>query len=161
TSPATGGIEVRWLGRPKLYPHLPVFLGSAGVRVHRPQAYWVPSTKPEVIARLKLHGIRVETQSTPRSLRVEMYRLVDPQPQPGEGVHPYEGRHTLKTGVMAETRTETFAAGSARVATDQPLGELAMALLEPQCDDSLFAWGFFLEVLQRTEYIEGYALAPL
>ena len=89
-----------------------------------------------------------------------MYRLVNPQPQPGEGVHPFEGRHTLKTGVQAETRTEMFPAGSVRVPADQPLGDLAMALLEPASNDSLFAWGFFLEILQRTEYIEGYTLAP-
>jgi hypothetical protein len=36
-----------------------------------------------------------------------------------------------------------------------------MALLEPQCEDSLFAWGFFPEILQQTEYIEGYVIAPL
>jgi hypothetical protein len=27
--------------------------------------------------------------------------------------------------------------------------------------DSLFGWGFFNEILQRTEYIEGYVIAPL
>jgi hypothetical protein len=52
-------------------------------------------------------------------------------------------------------------AGSIRVPTDQPFGDLAMILLEPQSEDSLFAWGFFNEVLQRVEYIEGYAMAPL
>jgi hypothetical protein len=36
-----------------------------------------------------------------------------------------------------------------------------VALLEPEGNDSLFAWGFFLEILQRTEYIEGYVLAPM
>ncbi len=45
--------------------------------------------------------------------------------------------------------------------TDQPLGDLAVALLEPQSSDSFLAWGFFLEILQRTEYIEGYVLAPM
>jgi len=25
----------------------------------------------------------------------------------------------------------------------------------------LFAWGFFLELLQRTEYMEGYVVAPM
>ena len=40
-------------------------------------------------------------------------------------------------------------------------GELAVIMLEPQSKDSLFAWGFFNEILQRTEYIEGYVVAPL
>ena len=27
--------------------------------------------------------------------------------------------------------------------------------------ESLFGWGFFTEILSRTEYIEGYAIAPM
>ena len=36
-----------------------------------------------------------------------------------------------------------------------------MVLLEPESQDSFFAWGFFLEALQRTEYMEGYVIAPM
>jgi hypothetical protein len=160
-SPASGGTEIRWLGKPRLYAELPVVLDKPGVELKRPKAYWIPATKPEVIARLKWHGIRMETLPSARTARVEMYRLVNPQPQRNDRFHPFESRHTLKTGVKAEVRTETFPIGSVRVPTDQPLGNLALALLEPECHDSLFAWGFFLEILQRTEYIEGYAIAPL
>jgi hypothetical protein len=48
-----------------------------------------------------------------------------------------------------------------RVPTDQPLGDWSTLLLEPESDESFFAWGMFPEVLQRVEYIEGYAIAPL
>lgn len=160
-SPATGTKEIRWLGTPKLYSGLPITLEKPDVEVARPKAYWVPVTKPEIIARLKLHGIRMETQPTPRTVTLEMYRLVNPQPQTNDGFHPYESRYTLKADVKAQTRQELFPAGSVRVPTAQPLGDLAVALLEPQSEDSLFAWGFFLEILQRTEYIEGYVLAPM
>ena len=34
-------------------------------------------------------------------------------------------------------------------------------MLEPECSDSLFQWGYFSEVLQRTEYFEGYVMEPL
>jgi hypothetical protein len=159
-SPASGVKEVRWLGTPKLYKDLSVTGDKPGVVLPRPKAYWVPITKPEVIERLKLHGIQMETLAQPNTVTVEMYRLVDPQPAPGEGFHPFESRYTLKTGVRAELRTETFPAGSVRVPTDQPLGDLAVIMLEPQSKDSLLAWGFFPEILQRTEYIEGYVLAP-
>ncbi|MCH8328009.1 MAG: carboxypeptidase, partial [Candidatus Marinimicrobia bacterium] len=27
--------------------------------------------------------------------------------------------------------------------------------------DSFFSWGFFLEILQRAEYVEGYVMEPL
>jgi len=160
-SPAMETNQVRWLGTPKFYSGLPIALERPDVEVARPKAYWVPVTKPEVIARLKLHGIRIETQQTARTMTLEMYRLLNPQPQTNEGFHPYEGRYTLKTGVKAEIRQEFFPAGSVRVPTAQPLGDLAVALLEPQSNDSFLAWGFFLEILQRTEYIEGYVLAPI
>lgn len=160
-SPATGRSEIRWLGTPRFYPQVPVTLHKPSVEVARPKAYWVPVSKPEVVARLKLHGIQMETLTAPRTLTVEMYRLANPQSQTNRGFHPFEGRHTLTTGVKAERRQETFFPGSVRVPTDQPLGDLAVALLEPQCNDSFLAWGFFLEILQRTEYIEGYVLAPM
>lgn len=160
-SPATGASEVRWLGTPKLYRSVPVTLKQPEKQLRRPKAYWVPVTKPDVIARLGLHGIQMETLAAPRSITLEMYRLTNPQPQPNSGTHPFEGRHTLRAEVKAERREETFPAGSVRVPADQPLGDLAMSLLEPECSDSLFAWGFFLELLQRTEYIEGYVMAPM
>ena len=42
----------------------------------------------------------------------------------------------------------------------QPLGVLAVLLLEPASPDSFFQWGFFLEVIQRTEYVEAYIMEP-
>lgn len=157
-SPASGVKEVRWLGTPKTYENLTIHVNTKpGVELRRPKAYWVPVTKPDVIVRLKLHGIRVEEQPRAEARALEMYRLVDPAP----AAKPFEGRHLVTTKVKPEARTETFPAGSVRVPTDQPLGDLAIALLEPESNDSLFAWGFFPEILQRTEYIEGYFMAPM
>lgn len=156
-SPASGAKEVRWLGRPRLFPKLPVYEDKSGVRLRRPKAYWVPVTKPEVVERLRLHGVQMETLVSARTVRVELYRLVDPKP----AAEPFEGHFALKTGVKPETHTETFPAGSVRVPLDQPLGDLAVLLLEPESDDSFLAWGFFTEILQRTEYIEGYVVAPM
>jgi hypothetical protein len=86
-----------------------------------------------------------------------MYRLVNPK----ASAEPFEGHFTFTTGVKSEMRRETFPVGSVRVHTDQPLGDLAVVMLEPESRDSLFAWGFFNEILQRTEYIEGYVVAPM
>ena len=65
------------------------------------------------------------------------------------------------TGLRHERRTETYPPGSIRVSTDQPLGALVAYLLEPESDDSFFAWGFFTDILQRVEYMEPYAIAPM
>ena len=42
-----------------------------------------------------------------------------------------------------------------------PFGDLVCALLEPASEDSFFSWGFFLEIVQTTEYVEGYVMEPM
>ena len=156
-SPASGAKEVRWLGTPKTYPGIPVRRDEPGILLRRPKAYVVPATKPEVIKRLQWHGIRMQKFVHPTVLPVSMYRLVNSR----SDSTPYEGRHRTTTDVALEEHEWEFPAGSVRISTDQPLGDLAVVLLEPQSTDSFVAWGFFPEVLQRTEYIEGYVIAPL
>ena len=154
-SPISGINEVRWLGTPKTYK-IKVFRDKSALTLQRPIAYYVPVTKPEVIERLKMHGIRMEVLKESQTVSVQMCRLIDAK----LAADPFEG-HQLPTitGVKWEGRDEVFPAGSVRVPTDQPLGNLAMIMLEPQSSDSLLGWGFFPEIFQRTEYIEGYAIA--
>lgn len=169
-SPASGAKEVRWLGTPKLYKDLPVHWSTKpGAVLQRPKAYIVPSTKKEVIARLDLHGIQslIRTGTIGRIVGSPMqswfgpgetYQIVDPKP----AAQPFEGRYQMTAKIVRVQHAELIpATGGILVPTDQPLGNLAMALLEPECNDSLFAWGFFPEILQRTEYIEGYVVAPM
>jgi hypothetical protein len=160
-SPASGRQEVRWTGQPKTYRDVPFIDDKPGAVLSRPKAYWVPVTKPEVIERLRLHGVQFETITEPRTLSLEMARLVKPVPKPGEGFHPFEGRYTITTDTAVEAHSETFPPGSIHIPTDQPLGDLVVVLLDPKSADSFLAWGFFPEILQRVEYIEGYVIAPL
>lgn len=157
TSPATGAPEIRWLGKP-VNTRIKLFGEVPDIRIAMPRAWWVPATRPDVIAKLRLHGVAVEPLDAPRTVPVEMVRLVDPKLVPRAN----EGHVELTVGAVTRAvRPETFPAGSVRVPADQPLGELAAMLLEPESPESLLAWGEFPEILQRTEYIEGYALAPL
>ena len=136
---------------------MPVFVQAPDTVVTLPAAWWVPATKPEVIARLRLHGIAFETLTEPRTMGVDMVRLVEPKlGAANEGHIPLTAK-----GFVHARRTETFPAGSVRVPSAQPLGLLAAAMLEPESPDSLLAWNFFPEILMRTEYIEGYVIAPL
>jgi len=157
-SAASGRDEVRWDGKPGKPIQLPLYRSTPGAVVERPAAYWVPATKPEVIALLKLHGVEMEIIDQPRTVGVEMIRLKDAKP----GAFVIEGRVRVAAAVASrERRQETYPAGSARIPTDQPLGTFAMLLLEPESDETLIGWGFFNEITQRTEYIEGYAIAPM
>lgn len=156
-SSASGGKITRYLGRPGPTVSVPVYGSEPGLQIDVAKAYWVPATKSEVIAKLKLHGVRVESITEARTVDVEMIRL-----DGFRNVGLSEGRMMYApTGLKRERRRETFPPGSVRVSTDQPLGVLAVALLEPENEDSLFAWGFFAEILSRVEYMEPYAIAPM
>ena len=92
-----------------------------------------------------------------RRLDLEAYRLQDPK----LAAEAFEGRIRVSADVVSERRELVFPPGSVRVPTDQPLGDLAIHLLEPQAADSFFQWGFFHDILSRTEYAESYAMEPL
>jgi len=158
-SPASGRREIRWLGQADPEPWQVPFFGSRPtLTLARPEAYWVPAHRADIIERLRLHGIEMETLHDGRTVSVEMLRLQ----QPTLAGRANEGRVAVNiAGVETERRDWTYAPGSVRVSTDQPLGDVVVLLLEPQSSESFFAWGLFPEVLSRVEYIEGYAIAPL
>jgi len=158
-SPASGRSEVRWLGRPDAdLWQMPFYSSHPTLTLHRPAAYWVPSYRTDIIERLAAHGVQMETLTAPRQVEVEMLRLNEPR----LATRANEGHVGVSiSGVTPERRGWTFPTGSVRVSTDQPLGDVAILLLEPQSSESFFAWGLFPEVLSRVEYIEGYAIAPL
>lgn len=154
-SPAAGKDVIRWLGRP-VTQKMPVFGEAPDVSVRLPKAWWVPATATATIDRLKLHGIAIEPVAAPRTVDLDMVRLRDPKLAAAS-----EGHVPLSASFVHETRRETMPAGSVRVPADQPLGLLAATLLEAESPDSLLAWNFYPAILQRTEYIESYAIAPL
>ena len=154
---ASGRSTMRWTGRPGPTVRVPVYGSEPSLKLPVARAYYVPATKPEVIARLQAHGIAMEEVRQARAVEVDMIRFTGFSTSP-----PSEGRVPVTAiGLRHERRTETYPPGSVRVSTDQPLGALVAYLLEPESDDSFFAWGFFTEILQRVEYMEPYAIAPM
>lgn len=154
-SPVTGRDEIRWLGKP-IRQQMPVWGEVPDVRTQLPVAWWVPVTKPDIIARLKRHGIMMEELDTPRTLDLDMVRLVDPKLG-----RPSEGHISVSATYAHEMRQEIMPKGSVRIPADQPLWRLAAALLEAESPDSFLGWGFFPEIQGRTEYMESYAIEPM
>ena len=158
TSPVTGGEVVRYTAEPYTV-EIPIFSNATrSLFVERPAAYWIPSAWSHLSSLLDVHGIAYERIDAPVTREVERVRLPDAELEGGA----YEGRARVRAGEpVVETATVDYRAGSLRVPTDQDLGTLAMILLEPQSPDGLFRWGFLLEILQRTEYFESYAMEPM
>jgi murein tripeptide amidase MpaA len=158
-SAASGVEEIRWLGRPdpELW-QMPFYASRPTLALARPKAYWVPSYRADLIERLRIHGVEMESLTAPRTVAVDLLRLMDPKvsPRTNEGHVPI-----TVSAVTVERRDWVWPAGSVRISTDQSLGDIVVLLLEPQSSESFFAWGMVPEVLNRVEYIEGYAVAPL
>ena len=108
--------------------------------------------------KLLAHGVELERVLERHTVRASMYRVPDAK----IATDVLEGHVTVDPGEMViEERDLELAPGSYIVPTDQDLGDLAMLLLEPGSPDSFFQWGFFLESLQRTEYVEDYVMEPM
>lgn len=155
TSSASGRKEVRWLGKP-VAQKMPVYGQTPDVTVTMPVAWWVPATEVRVIEHLKLHGIQYDIIDKARAVKLDMVRLSDPKLQAVD-----EGHVPLRASYTHESHNELMPAGSVRVPADQPKALLAATMLEAESTESLLSWGYFPHILQRTEYIEGYVIAPM
>ncbi len=119
-----------------------------------PWAYLVPRECTEVIARLRLHGLRTQVVARDTSAIVETLVFRDPKWQ----ATPYEGRHPLRVSVQPRRDTIPVPAGTVLVRLDQPSAKAALHLLEPDAPDSFVAWGFFDAVFEQKEYFESYVM---
>jgi hypothetical protein len=159
-SAVSGTPQVRWTGE-TIEVEIPfIAMDLPTVTVRRPAAYYLPAAWYPIAEKLRAHGIEVTRLDSASTVEVEFYRLPDAALDAAHS--PFEGRTLFTSGEPVVERRETrLPAGSFRVDTSQPLGTLAVLLLEPQCPDSLFQWGYFSEVLTRTEYFESYVMEPM
>ncbi|MEO7306612.1 MAG: M14 family metallopeptidase [Ferruginibacter sp.] len=161
-SSVTNADYVEWLGK-AMTTTVPDYKSTEAFEfIMRPKGYWVPASCDEVIERLKLHGIKMDITSQPREITVEMYRITGHVfEDDNHTLQPFEGHMQVTGTTKSEIRKQLFPPGSVYISTDQPLGDLAMMLLEPSSKDSYFSWGFFHSIFQRTEYMEAYVMEPM
>jgi hypothetical protein len=157
-SSITGTDRVVWTGEVE-NREIPVFpMVAASAVAGRPDRYFIPAGWSDITGLLEWHGVRVEHISQPTTMQAIMTRLPDAMIEP----QAFEGRARVTPGQVVTVRREMMLMpGAAVVSTDQELGDLAMLLLEPESPDSFLQWGFFLEILQQTEYVEGYIMEPM
>jgi len=147
-----------WTAKP-VKQRIPLFKYNVpGLLVKRPAFYIVPGSGKEVIERLEIHGIKMTKLIAPETLQVDMYRIKDMKV---EGKLPFQGRMRMSGITVNERHSRIFPAGSVRISTDQPLGDLVVLLLEPDSPDSFFQWGFYAGISERTEYFELYVMERL
>ncbi|MCP4412557.1 MAG: M14 family metallopeptidase [Gammaproteobacteria bacterium] len=154
----TGTEYVQWTGKAKTYKNMSIFwerIPKVEVRVAK--NYWIPSQYQQLQERLAIHGIQFE--KSPAPVQIKAHQLIATEFNLKDT--PFEGHQQASAKFKTQEKTVSLPKGSIRVSTDQPLGRLVVALLDPRGPDSFFSWGFFNQMFQRTEYIENYAMIPL
>jgi len=157
-SPITGAEYVQWKGNPITQTIPNILMDKPESILKLPKAYWISSEWPQLIEKIKAHGIQFETISGSKTQTVQQdfitsYKL---------SAQPSEGRVRFQEfKIEPITREIEFPAGSIRIPVDQSLGELLVILMEPESVDSFFQWGYFHSILSQTEYMETYIMEPL
>jgi hypothetical protein len=111
------------------------------VSVRRPLGYLIPPGHDEAIEVLRGHGIIIEAFAG--TVRAEPYVIEAVE----RAERPFQGHRRARLEVTAAPEEFTAESGWRLVRTGQPLGTLAVSLLEPEAADGLATWGFFDEAL--------------
>ncbi len=117
------------------------YLGDyqATASVSRPFAYVVPRELSRVAARLHMHGIELQQVSAPFRTTVEIHRITKLKRE----TEPFQQHRLLEVEVETRREPRDVPGGDYLIVTAQPLGNLAIQLLEPAAVDSLCTWNFF------------------
>ena len=129
--------------QPKDYAVVHVGRFEPTVSVRRPYAYLIKPGCGTLVEKLQQHGI--VTEPFEGAAEVEYYQISSIR----AARRAYQGhRHqTLEVGAL-RSRVE-LGEGTVLVRTAQPLGTLAVYLLEPQSTDGLAAWNFLDERIEE------------
>lgn len=123
------------------------------VQIAIPEAYIIPKSWWNIIELLKLNNIKMEPLAKDTEIEVESYRIKDFK----TAKSAYEGHYPHNTVTLGTTtRKVLFKKGDLMVTTTQPGVKYLLETLEPQGNDSFFAWNFFDAILQQKEYFSDY-----
>lgn len=141
--PYTGAIILRRRDavRPERMPEYGAFRATETGRV--PAAYLIPPGLGEVLDRLAVHGVQVDTLATGRELEVEVFRITGS----GQAEREFQGHRQRSLEGAWSAIGRPVPAGTLVVPMDQPLARLAFQLLEPRSDDGFANWNVLDAVL--------------
>jgi hypothetical protein len=103
-----------------------------------PYAWVIPAEQEQILGTLRGNGIFVERLTTPVHMRVERFTIDSVNKAPNS----FQGHQEVRLTGRWASDTSTIAPGTHVVRAGQPLGILALYLLEPQSDDGLVTWNF-------------------
>jgi hypothetical protein len=126
--------------------------------IQKPKAYIIPQGWWKVIDLLKLNKIQMTQLKKDTTIEVEIYRIDDYKTSPRQ----YEMHH-LNSDVKLSSRTKQmqFRKGDYYILLNQPANRFLIETLEPQAEDSYFAWNYFDGILGQKEGYSAYAFEDI
>lgn len=104
-----------------------------------PRAYLLDDVPAAVRENLRLHGISIETTTRAHRATVESFSITARTVASAA----FQGHHVCELTGTWQAAHVVLSAGRTIVRTEQPLGLVAMQLLEPESGDGLVTWNFF------------------
>jgi hypothetical protein len=126
--------------------------------VEKPKAYIIPQGWWKVIIRLQANNVQMRRLTKDTIIEVQWYKIETFQ----TSARPYEGHH-LNSGVkiFVNTKTMAFKKGDWYIPMNQIANRFLIETLEPQGEDSYFAWNFFDPILGQKEGYSDYAFEDI
>ncbi len=121
--------------------------------VTAPTQYIIPQAWAKAIERLQLNGVQMKQLERDTAITCEVSYITDFE----TGKNPYEGHYVhYNTRIRKENQRLNFYKGDYLISTQQAARRYIIETLEPEGDDSFFAWNFFDAVLQQKEWFSDY-----
>jgi Zinc carboxypeptidase len=121
--------------------------------IKKPTAYLIPQGWWKVIELLKVNKVQMRQLSKDSTIEVEVYRIEDYKTAPRQNE-----MHHINSDVKTSTSVKQvkFRKGDYYVPMNQIANRFLIEVLEPQAEDSYFAWNYFDGILGQKEGYSGY-----
>jgi len=126
--------------------------------IKKPVAYIVPQGWGKIIDLLKINGVKMHPLKNDSTIEVEVYHIDDYKTSPRQ----YEMHHVnSEVKISTSNQKIKFRKGDWYIAVNQVANRFLIETLEPQGEDSYFAWNFFDAILGQKEGYSGYAFEDI
>ena len=126
--------------------------------VDKPKAYIIPRGWWKVIDLLKLNKVQIVELKKDTTIEVEVYHITDYK----TSARQYEMHHpNSSVQLTSEIQKMGFRKGDYIIPMNQVANRFLVEVLEPQAEDSYFAWNFFDAILGQKEGYSAYAFEDI
>lgn len=126
--------------------------------IKKPTAYIIPQGWWKVTDLLKLNKVQMQQLKKDTTINVEVYKIDDYKTSPRQ----YEMHHpNSEVKISSSMQQIKFSKGDWYIPMNQEANRFLIETLEPQAEDSYFAWNFFDAILGQKEGYSAYAFEDI